>query len=417
LRYPATHRWLKWSATDAQNGKAVREWRMPYNGNSCRMPFWRRVMSVMIGQSVGERGANKPNDLIQIDGLLRQVRILGSMAVTDRTRIEAIKRFQQIWRLQPDGRIDPNGMALRRLNETASPLKLSPTIALDKIDNGGYKISFAPKAPPKPYQTWLGVSTAPNDYLDVTECNHIDVMTRRYLMDLLKLVERRRTWAPQTLSIRLFVLLDNQIVTESTPQVLPCPVQPLNGDLLPLDEQNNGPKLTYQGAGPNGPFYGRKIRKLEGLDGYFFTQGGVLETAGAYRGFDCVTYAAATCGVPVSATKAWQEGPALAEYLGATACYLEKPLSRGVKPPAVELKHTDPQNVKDFFESRTAGYFIMICGTGIGHHVVLVANGTVHEFAFSKEGYKATPVQEWLGPYQAEKLTVCELPSRPALAN
>jgi hypothetical protein len=51
-----------------------------------------------------------------------------------------------------------------------------------------------------------------------------------------------------------------------------------------------------------------------------------------------------------------------------------------------------------------------------GGHIVVVANGTVHEFSSSKSGYVTTAVQTWLEPYQEKRLTVRKLPSKPALA-
>jgi len=250
-------------------------------------------MAINISASVGEGGKNLAADLIQIDNQLRKVGMLATGPVTPQSRVAAIKKFQEIWGIRtagkPDGKIDPGGMTLRRLNETATPLKLN-AISIGTIAYGGYGISFTVPAPPKPYQLFLGPSTVAGDYLEVTAANPKDMLTAKNQLDLLKLIQKRNAWG-QTLAVKLFVVLDGTVISESTPQNLPCPVQPHTGKMLPLDETNNGPKLTYQGDSEQGPFYGRMFHKIVGFDGYFFKYGGQFETNNVHRGFDCITYA------------------------------------------------------------------------------------------------------------------------------
>ena len=229
------------------------------------------------------------------------------------------------------------------------------------------------------------------------------------------------------------VSLDGTVISESTPQNLPCPVQYHNGKMLPLDETNNGAKLTYQGDSEEGPFYGRMLHKIDGMDGYFFKYAGQFETDTSHRGFDCITYAGTTCGAPVTSMGVTAD---MAAAVNATKCTLEKPAPppptpKGAATPPktapaaasaaatpapatikVELENTEPQNVKDFFAKSSDGYYLLWSGG----HVVVVANGTVHEFALSKKGYFTSSVETWLDPYKNMKLTLRKLPGKPALA-
>ncbi len=392
-------------------------------------------MAINISASVGEGGKNLAADLIQIDNQLRKVGMLATGPVTPQSRVAAIKKFQEIWGIRtagkPDGKIDPGGMTHRRLNETATPLKLN-AISIGTIVYGGYGISFTVPAPPKPYQLFLGPSTVAGDYLDVTAANPKDTLTAKNQLDLLKLIQKRNAWG-QTLAVKLFVVLDGTVISESTPQNLPCPVQPHTGKMLPLDETNNGPKLTYQGDSEQGPFYGRMFHKIVGFDGYFFKYAGQFETNNVHRGFDCITYAGTTCGAPVTSMAVATD---LAAALNATKCTLEKPAPpppppKGAATPPktapaaasaaatpapatikVELENTEPQNVKDFFAKSSDGYYLLWSGG----HVVVVANGTVHEFALSKKGYFTSSVETWLAPYKNMKLTLRKLSGKPALA-
>jgi hypothetical protein len=79
----------------------------------------------------------------------------------------------------------------------------------------------------------------------------------------------------------------------------------------------------------------------------------------------------------------------------------------------VKLDNADPADVKEFFKTHLSGYFLLWSGG----HIVIVANGTVHEFkASTPSGYATTPVDKWLEPYKTKKLTVRKLAGKPALA-
>lgn len=369
-------------------------------------------MPVVIGKAVGENADNAFNDTAQIDVLLQKVGLLGPFCPLDKVRNDAIRKFQEIYNLKSngkyDGKIDPGGTTLKRLNEAASPLVLNP-ITPDRIDRGGYKVSFKPAAPPAPYQLRFGFSNTPGEFTDVTGCKNADVMNLARLGELLKIIKRRGSWGREV-PVRLFVVLNNKLVSESAPVMLKCPVQPHNGKMLALDETNNGAKLTYQGDSATGPFYGRMFHEFDGIDGYFFKYGGVLETDVARRGFDCITYAGTTCGASIFHMT---ESAGLCNHLGATTCTIDKVVPPAKTPSKVELENTDPQNVKDFFAANTTGYYLMFSGG----HIVIVANGTVHEFSYGKQGYATTDVQAWLEPYKTKKLTVRKLASKPALAS
>lgn len=224
------------------------------------------------------------------------------------------------------------------------------------------------------------------------------------------------------MQFRLYVVLNDQVISESNMQILNCPVQPHNGKMLPLDEVNNGRKLTYQGdpdAGENGEYWGRMFHQIAGYDGYFFRYLSSLETDNAKRGFDCITYAGAACGASIHRMKASAD---LAASLDATACSVEtsveKPGTKGAPPTVTKataaLENAELKYVKEFFRTNTTGYFLM-WSTG---HIVLVGNGVVHEFTPKAgiSGYAATPVQTWLETTKAKKLTVRKLPKKPALA-
>jgi hypothetical protein len=119
------------------------------------------------------------------------------------------------------------------------------------------------------------------------------------------------------------------------------------------------------------------------------------------------------------------ESSDLAAALGATACTVsaeeEVPPPKGspkgtaptTKTVTITLDSALPKHVKTFFTSNKTGSFLIYSGG----HIVLVVDGTVHEFSSSKGGYVSTAVDTWLEPYKEKRLTVRKLPNRPALAS
>lgn len=365
--------------------------------------------SIGIFASVGDGGKNLPNDLAQIDRLLGAVGMLAFSPAAMPPRVAAIKNFQKICGIPPNGEIAPGSPTLRRLNEIAMPLKLNG-IAPAAISAGGYAITFAPAAPPPPYKLFLGPSAPPGDCLDVTWFEpgpHKSLVTLKNLPALLKLIEKRGAWGPQTLPMKMFVTLNGSVISESPPQNLPCPVRPHYGATLPLVQPTQIPKMPWIA---DGRFF---YKKFDGVDGYFFMYNHQLETDNANRGFNCTTYVGTTCGLLNPHREMSGASDELAKALGATKCTLEKP---GPAPGAtvkIELENTDPQNVKDFFLKNSGGYYLL----WQKDHVVIAANGTVHEFSQENKGYLPTPVATWLKPYKTEKLTLRKLPGKPALAS
>jgi hypothetical protein len=209
--------------------------------------------------------------------------------------------------------------------------------------------------------------------------------------------------------------MDNAVSTSEV-QLLPAPVQPHNGRLLALDRLNNGPKLTYQGDATG--YHGRMFAQIPGYSKYLFiyhytiSGGGQLETDQQYRGFDCTTYVGTTCAGSNMHMAASED---LANSLGASPVSITRVVKdkKGKETTQViQLEKTEPANVKEFFAGSPRGYYLIFSNS----HIVLVAEGVVHEFAESKSGYDATEVTRWLKPYTNMKLTVRQLATRPARA-
>jgi len=79
-------------------------------------------VGIQIGASVGRNGINAPTDVVAIGGALVGIGVDSGGVFAPPLSIEglaeAITLFQSVQGLlaQPDGRIDPNGNSLRRLN-------------------------------------------------------------------------------------------------------------------------------------------------------------------------------------------------------------------------------------------------------------------------------------------------------------
>ena len=59
-----------------------------------------------------------------------------------------------------------------------------------------------------------------------------------------------------------------------------------------------------------------------------------------------------------------------------------------------------------------------IFSCGVAGHIVVVAEGKVHEFSSGKSGYDGgTAVADWLKPYVNTNLTVRKLSAKPSLAS
>ncbi len=372
-------------------------------------------------KSMGKPAPNKVDDVKKIQALLRKA--YGSSVPTltegvcDAAMKNAIAEFQKMWGGQPDSTVDPHGQTLKRLNRMANPPVLKP-ITMGTVANGGYIIAFATcdagPLPPagKGYTVHLYFANESN-IIDVTGRPSHDLLSADNLGAVLKIFEKLDCWATPV-QCRIQLRYNGTTVSVSEAQILTAPVRPHNGRMLPLDEESNGPKLTYQGDPEAGDFHGRMFAQVAGYDKYVFIWAGKFETNSANRGFDCITYAGTTCG---ASNSHMADSADLAASLNASV--VEH--TRTVKDPKtgkdvsvkVQLDAADPDYVKEFFAATTTGYFLLYSGG----HIVIVADGFVYEFkASAPAGYNRTEVAKWLEPYKTKKLTVRRLPGKPARA-
>ena len=79
-------------------------------------------MTISIADSVGRHGHNDRSDTKKIQGLLNTAlpaRAIAVDGICGRNTIARIERFQRRFMRNPDGRVDPGGLTLRRLNAAA----------------------------------------------------------------------------------------------------------------------------------------------------------------------------------------------------------------------------------------------------------------------------------------------------------
>jgi hypothetical protein len=399
------------------------------------------MLSQAVGQGLGALGkpaANKPDDTRKVQALLRKV--LPTVAlqmqdgVCDGATQRAILDFQQRWGGAADGLISPGGQTLKRLDRLATPLVMRP-ITLGSVtavtkdgkvisDGGGYNIGVRTcdggPLPPvgSGYMLYLAIADDTH-VLDVTGRPLHDLMSQDNLGELLQILEAAHWWGVPR-QVRAQLRFRGQIISSSEPQVLNAPVQPHNGVMLPLDESSNGPKLIYQGDPLAKDFHGRMFTQVPGFKKKLFIYGGRLELKGDSRGFDCITYVGTTCG---AANTHMHDSEDTAESLGAMTCTVpvtrkDPGTGRELEMP-LALEEVEPVHAKAFFAnpSNSSGYYLMWSGG----HIVIVANGQVHEFHAGSSpgkpaGYACTEVATWLAPYKTKRLTVRRLPGKPARA-
>ncbi|HYP15083.1 MAG TPA: peptidoglycan-binding domain-containing protein [Bryobacteraceae bacterium] len=386
------------------------------------MAYVATVLSGAVGEKSNNKPApNKPEDVKKVQRLLGKCYgLLGPVfkdGVCDAPMKARIAEFQQLWGGAPDSTIDPIGQTLKRLDRLANPLILNP-ITQERVVNGGYKISYKTcnegplPGPGKGYTLHLCFSDERNS-IDVSNRPASDLLNADNLVEVLKIFEKLGCWATPV-ACRLQLKWKGTTVSTSDPQMLEAPVQPHNGKMLPLDEVNNGAKLTYQGNPDAKQFWGRMFAEVPGYDKLVFIYAGKFETKNEFRGFDCITYAGTTCA---GSTMHMGTSEDMATHLGATSIdYTRKikdPKSGKEVATTVKLDSAEPAVVKEFFAGPSTGYYLMWSGG----HVVIVADGFVHEFKYSApSGYTCTPVLVWLAPYEKSKLTVRKLPGKPARA-
>jgi len=387
------------------------------------MTYIKTALFSAVGEKyLGKPALNKSEDVTKVQSLLKKV--LGPSApdfkdkVCDATLKSTIADFQKIWGGSSDSTVDPQGQTLKRLDRLANPLVLDP-IKLGPVKKGGYVISYATcdggPLPPagKGYTLHLGFPIESNT-IEVTGRSASDLLGDDNLGQVLTIFEKLACWGT-AVQCRLYVKYKNALISTSNMQILSAPVRPHNGRMLPLDEVSNGPRLTYQGDPEAKDFHGRMFEHVPGYDKNVFTWAGKFETNNNFRGFDCITYVGTACG---GANQHMAESEDLASSLGATTIehvHKSKDPKTGVeKTVTVKLEKADPAYVKEFFEATPTGYFLLWSGG----HIVIVADGEVHEFkASTPSGYSRTAVSKWLEPYKTMKLTVRRLPSKPARAS
>ncbi len=84
-------------------------------------------MAIKISASVGQGGINHKGDVRKIQKLLNAIYPASALEVDGlcgNKTIRRIERFQRRFLRSPDGRVDPNGRTLRRLNQAAPGLQI-----------------------------------------------------------------------------------------------------------------------------------------------------------------------------------------------------------------------------------------------------------------------------------------------------
>jgi len=330
-------------------------------------------MITVITKSVGEDpAANEPGDVRKVQALLKHAlpgKLVHVTGTCDKETVAAIREFQSIWIVRPDCRVDPRGATLKRLNEVTTPLRLN-RIRLGRIKYGGYLLSYSGVVPPKLYSLHLRILPA-SDSLDVTTRDKNDVMGADNLPNLLEIIGKNKLWGTPV-RCQLILKQNALTVTESNIESFDAPVQPYAGTLKPgLGCPDGGPTLSYTGIATGRMLYQPAIGGK-----YFFSFGGKFETSNAQRGLNCITYVGAVFGVDPASGALGSYGTQLADHINATQC---------------DMENKKEAEIKDFFKVEDTGTYIMWSSS----HVVLVVDGTVHEFCESKNGYSKTPVEDW----------------------
>jgi hypothetical protein len=255
-----------------------------------------------------------------------------------------------------------------------SPLTLQ--VSPGRIKAGGYVISCEGAVSPGA-KLLLGVPDVQSS-MDVTGKNPKDLLNSANLPLFLSLIGKQKTWWGTKGRCCLFVMRGGSVIAQSNEQSFDCPVRPYVGPLRPeLGRGDAGPPLQYTGTPPKYPD-GRMLH-IPALDGcYYFAFGGRFETNNAKRGFNCITYVGAVFGVDATEESKPMSsyGTRLANYCGCVPC---------------DVENKTLPDVRAFFAKNRTGTYLM-WSEG---HIVIVVNGTVHEFREKRRGYNVEPIATW----------------------
>jgi Putative peptidoglycan binding domain len=394
--------------------------------------------------------ANDASDVRKIQDLLNRLAVSRvPIPVTGRCdpeTVDGIMTFQKLFPglPAPDGKVDPGGKTLARMNAVASPLELKAP-KLISPDYGAYQLQYTGTRPPEPYRVLLNVCTqsplplvADNalgqegEYcMEVTTRPSTGLLDAHNLPEFLGLVEKRDLWADKTAFVRLIVVRDTLVVSVSNAQQFKPPVKPWAKSVTPteLGAGDDGPKLKYIGSG-EAPFIGRYFysKKIGGK--CYWKYASELVTEQQYRGFDCITFVGSVyLKDATTANNPYASSANMASALGATALVWKSPelieaeRKEAAKAEAEKKKEAAmteaqkkdaAQKKKKFAEENqiqdgegkgaaVKKYFAQLSGnTGTyllwkGSHITLVINKRVHEFGHSKGGYSVTDVSNWVG--------------------
>jgi hypothetical protein len=253
-----------------------------------------------------------------------------------------------------------------------SALKLKP-IQLGPIRKGGYVISYDWVAP-SGVTLWLGLPDLTNA-MEVTGRDRNDLLSQANLPAFLSLIGKKKWWGTQG-TCKLIAKRGTAVIAESNLVAFPCPVRPYVGRLTPaLGRGDSGPALKYTGTPPKYP--DGRVLFMPPIDGcYYFAYGGRFETDDSKRGFNCITYVGAVFGVDVNSGAMSGYGTQLVNHCGWENCGCEN--------------KTLPE-VKAFFAATPTGTYFLWSE----HHIVVVVNGSVHEFRERLGRYNVQPVSQW----------------------
>ena len=255
---------------------------------------------------------------------------------------------------------------------TTPSLKLRE-ISLGRIKHGGYQIGYDGSVPTGA-RLLLGLPDVHNA-LDVTGRKSGDVLASDNLPQFLSLIAKQEAWWGAEGRCTLFVIRDGDVIGQSNEQTFACPVRPLVGPLRPeLGQGDTGPLLTYTGTPPKYP--DGRVLYMPAIDGrYYFAYAGTFETDNRKRGFNCITYVGAVFGVDVNTGAMGSYGTQLANHCGCTPC---------------DVENKTLADARAFLVKNRGTYFMWSAG-----HIVLVVNGTVHEFRQKLGRYNTQPVGQW----------------------